>query len=240
MRTQPPPPLVVAAVEAADDAAARHVLADWLQESGDPSGAWLMSWLRIAAVDPERAREGQLAVHRFLFSGWPRQHAVVTWRAGFVRDLVVRLPGVTGEHVAGVLGHATLWLVETITFAAARLPLFELGVVGEIIEAIRQTGPHRRLRRVTLAGLGVSPEELRAAQRTLRAVAPELEAVDSPELDATTQAWLDVVDRHDEGRVTSLPGPFSPSLADALDDADEERLWLEHADWCDLRDDEPR
>ncbi len=34
----------------------RFVLVDWLQELGDPSGEWIVSWLCRDPVDPERAR----------------------------------------------------------------------------------------------------------------------------------------------------------------------------------------
>lgn len=243
MRNVPPSSLVAAALEAADDAAARFVLADWLQDHGDPYGEWLMSWLQGELVDPDRVFAGQLAIHRALFEGWPRQHALVTWRSGFVREVVVRVPGVPGVRVAEAFGHPTFWLVESVTFAAARLPLFENGVLDDMVSAIVDTGPHRRLATVELAGFAVGGAELAAAEARIAEVAPRLRGVSATAgLDTASREWFDIVDRLDELHLPSAPGPFSPSPGDLvlpLTEDDEETLWLEHTECCDWRDDEP-
>ncbi|MEM6930633.1 MAG: hypothetical protein AAF602_27105 [Myxococcota bacterium] len=242
MRNVPPPSLVAAALEAADDASARFVLADWLQDHGDPYGEWLMSWLQGEPVDPDRVFAGQLAIHRALFEGWPRQHALVTWRSGFVRELVVRLPGVPGTRVAEALGHPTCWLMESVTFAAARLPLFESGVLDEMVDAVVDTGPHRRLATVVLAGFALGSSELAAAEDRIAEVAPRLRGLSATTgLDTSSREWFDIVDRLDERHLPSAPGPFSPSSGDLglpMTDDDEETLWLEHTQWCDWRDDD--
>lgn len=233
-----PPALVAAVIEAADDAAARFVLADWLSERGDPHGPWLMEWLATDERAP-RAFVDPSTVHRTLFAGWPRQHAVVTWRMGFVRELVVRVPGVSRDHVSAVLRHPTLWLVESVTFAAACLPLFEQGAFDEMVGALAASGPHARLVRLHFAGQRVDPVQLAATGDRLRTVAPRLASVTAgPAIDPQTLEWFDRLDRLD-GSTEGVPGPFSPApAAPPLDRADEERLWLEHTDLCDVFDDE--
>ncbi|MEN0062686.1 MAG: hypothetical protein AAGA48_11085 [Myxococcota bacterium] len=239
MRTLPFP-LVEAVVDSDDDAAARFVLADWLSEQGDPQGEWLMSCLQ-EPPDPERFERVQRAVHRALFAGWPGQHAIVTWRRGFVRGLVVRLPGVSRTQIEHALSHPAMWLVESVTFTAACLPLFEIGLYDQLVAALRASGPHRRLRQLRFAGpsLQGDPEETR---ETLRAGAPSLDAVIvEPRLDPSATEWFECADRLDLRHAAGAPGPFSPAPAQvdrSLDAQDEEALWLEHADWCDLRDDE--
>jgi len=166
----------------------------------------------------------------------------VAWQGGFVRELVVRLPGVGAGLVARVLDHPTLALVERLTFATARLPLFERGVLDAMVAAVRGSGPHRRLRAVTFAGLPVPPDELDAVREHLGRAAPRLERLEIlPDLDPGSRQWLEIADRLDPIAPDSRPGPFSPApgeLRQPLDDADEEALWLDHGEWCDVREEE--
>jgi len=106
--------LAEAVLAASDDAGPRMVLADWLQEAGDPRGELMALQLRLATTPDDAqllARERRLFERhrRHFFGALEPDRGSVVWRAGFIDTVRCDV-----ADLVAILGHPSLRMLRTL------------------------------------------------------------------------------------------------------------------------------